>query len=623
MRFTGPASALFLLGAAPALLAGGPPALLKTECSLSFEGQAAMGYCEGGYQFSARSGEWMRMGNHDATMTPSNGSQYLEITSTPTTLVHVDGLEFDLLDLDLAEYSTAAIPEGDIRFEGTKSDGSILNFSVRLDRIIDGSGPLKDFEKVTFPAEWTGLTRVSILDKSVALDNVRVRGLTVKNPISAVVKPPVPLEVVGILQSNTTSNAWSLQRITDSQLSVTRTNASNNSVSNGIFNLATGKLGSLRDSDIFSGGNPQTGESCTVSSGVLTYTSGGKSRILARAGENGVTKIACPAVSNGKVIFANHGYQGREAYAVFMASATGVVPILTPQTLLPDGGTPGHYPYDLYFSGNSYAIPTSTSKTGSCYIASFNGGPFRIGPGVGQKVPGTATTISECEDLLWLDDASIGYRVNSSKSSGSGAAGHVVIVNADGSTSAASWPANLTKTIVPGSGFLQRCYGEAGYDRQSGIRLVTGPLECLDLAPNNLGGLVALLPDGSSRVLMRMKTEVPGFGTIQLIGARSAVADGMFYAAALNENKTVALLRGRIPAAAPVLRMGDFVPTADGTVRFLVENLTLGQAYRVESAPSSTGPWSECSRFTGGSPSRSVLGAFQRTPGEVFRVVEE
>ena len=121
---------------------------------------------------------------------------------------------------------------------------------------------------------------------------------------------------------------------------------------------------------------------------------------------------------------------------------------------------------------------------------------------------------------------------------------------------------------------------------------------------------------------MTINIGICGFGTVGQVFFRTYAADGVFYVTARNTEGQVGLFRGRLPAEIPTVQAVAFIPTTDGTVRFMVGNLTHGRSYVVEKAETLAGPWSAASRFTAGSPTRSVLGGFSYGTRGFFRVVE-
>jgi hypothetical protein len=85
-----------------------------------------------------------------------------------------DGSVFDLLSVDLAEYSIIAPNAVTVPFIGYRPDGSTITVSFTTDGIIDGTGPMADFQTFQFGAEFSGLTRVGIPAYGWSLDNLFV-----------------------------------------------------------------------------------------------------------------------------------------------------------------------------------------------------------------------------------------------------------------------------------------------------------------------------------------------------------------------------------------------------------------------------------------------------------------
>ncbi len=68
--------------------------------------------------------------------------------------------------MDLSEYST--VFAGDIlqiRFDGTKTDGKLVRATFLLDGIIDGAGPINDFQTFYFDSSFTDLATVSLYSR--------------------------------------------------------------------------------------------------------------------------------------------------------------------------------------------------------------------------------------------------------------------------------------------------------------------------------------------------------------------------------------------------------------------------------------------------------------------------
>jgi len=86
----------------------------------------------------------------------------------------LDGSVFDLVSVDLAEYSTVFPTPLTVPFVGYRVDGSVVNGSFTTDGIIDGTGPIADFETFTFGPEFSNLLRIEIPTYGWSLDNLRL-----------------------------------------------------------------------------------------------------------------------------------------------------------------------------------------------------------------------------------------------------------------------------------------------------------------------------------------------------------------------------------------------------------------------------------------------------------------
>jgi hypothetical protein len=101
---------------------------------------------------------------------PDNGSAFITCAvGESLAFTFSNGSAFDLLALDLAEYSTV-VPEG--RMPGYRLDGSIVTTELHADGIIDGTGPVVDFQTFTFDSRFRGLVRVEIPDDPWSLNNL-------------------------------------------------------------------------------------------------------------------------------------------------------------------------------------------------------------------------------------------------------------------------------------------------------------------------------------------------------------------------------------------------------------------------------------------------------------------
>lgn len=100
--------------------------------------------------------------------TPNNGTAFLFVdkfgSGGNVDFFRTDRKTFSLLSLDLAEGSTFPenFPPPTLVALGGRSDGSTVHAFLNLDGVMDGSGPLEDFETFLFGSEWQNLNFVSI-----------------------------------------------------------------------------------------------------------------------------------------------------------------------------------------------------------------------------------------------------------------------------------------------------------------------------------------------------------------------------------------------------------------------------------------------------------------------------
>jgi hypothetical protein len=105
---------------------------------------------------------------------PNNGTLYARPLAADFTVRHREGLPFTILALDLSEYSTVYANPLTVVFTGHKVDGSTVTQSFRTDGIIDGTGPLEDFQTFTFDSSFTNLTKVVANTSLLMADNIAV-----------------------------------------------------------------------------------------------------------------------------------------------------------------------------------------------------------------------------------------------------------------------------------------------------------------------------------------------------------------------------------------------------------------------------------------------------------------
>jgi hypothetical protein len=107
---------------------------------------------------------------------PQDGSAFLKAALGDSLgFSFSNGSLLDLVSIDLAEYSTVAPDAVTVQFIGYHPDGSTVSTSFTTDGIIDGTGPLADFQTFQFDTKaWSGLTRVEIPTFGWSLDNLVV-----------------------------------------------------------------------------------------------------------------------------------------------------------------------------------------------------------------------------------------------------------------------------------------------------------------------------------------------------------------------------------------------------------------------------------------------------------------
>jgi len=76
--------------------------------------------------------------------------------------------------VSLAEYSTVVPDSVTVHFVGYRHDGSVVTTDLITDGIIDGTGPIPDFQTFNFGPQFTGLDRVEIPTYGWSLDNLVV-----------------------------------------------------------------------------------------------------------------------------------------------------------------------------------------------------------------------------------------------------------------------------------------------------------------------------------------------------------------------------------------------------------------------------------------------------------------
>jgi hypothetical protein len=133
-------------------------------------------YDESGMQFTPNGlGDSFVRSGGGISFYPENGTAYLQAGLGSTLMFSfTNGSFFDLVSVDLAEYSTVVPDARTVPFIGYRPDGSIVSTSFTTDGIIDGTGPVADFQTFYFGPEFSGLSRVEIPTYGWSLDNLFV-----------------------------------------------------------------------------------------------------------------------------------------------------------------------------------------------------------------------------------------------------------------------------------------------------------------------------------------------------------------------------------------------------------------------------------------------------------------
>ncbi len=104
---------------------------------------------------------------------PENGTAYL-IFDVASSLAGsmMRGAGFGLHSVDLSEFSTLYQYQETVRFVGYRADGSMVTTEFTTDGIMDGTGPLPDFQTFYFDERFSQVVRFEIPGSGYALDNL-------------------------------------------------------------------------------------------------------------------------------------------------------------------------------------------------------------------------------------------------------------------------------------------------------------------------------------------------------------------------------------------------------------------------------------------------------------------
>jgi hypothetical protein len=106
---------------------------------------------------------------------PENGTAYLNAgLGNSLVLSYLDDSPFDLWSVELAEYSTVVPNAVTVQIIGYRYDGVVVVTNITTDGVIDGTGPVADFEQFFFDDRFRNLQRVEIPTSGWSLDNLGI-----------------------------------------------------------------------------------------------------------------------------------------------------------------------------------------------------------------------------------------------------------------------------------------------------------------------------------------------------------------------------------------------------------------------------------------------------------------
>jgi hypothetical protein len=148
--------------------------------SLPGGSRSIQSYLEKGIEFTGTLDKPFAHCDSGVTMRPDNGTAFLQVMRYTTGFRMKDGSLFNVLSVDLAEYSTAFAVPMEITLRGHRIDSSIVVETFTIDGVIDGAGHVNDFERFVFDNDFRNLKYVEINSATFSMDNLTVE--TVPEP---------------------------------------------------------------------------------------------------------------------------------------------------------------------------------------------------------------------------------------------------------------------------------------------------------------------------------------------------------------------------------------------------------------------------------------------------------
>lgn len=149
---------------------------------------SASAWLESDYLFTTPAGVTLYFSD-TSFQRPYNGTTFMTFTGGPrqgpVTIQNTNNYTFSISSIDIAEYSTVPGFPRNVTFFGTRSDSSIVSVEFMLDGILDGIGPIVDFQTFYFPETFTDLIYLQADAVGMAIDNLTIH--TVPEPTSGVI----------------------------------------------------------------------------------------------------------------------------------------------------------------------------------------------------------------------------------------------------------------------------------------------------------------------------------------------------------------------------------------------------------------------------------------------------
>ncbi len=476
--------------------------------------------------------------------------------------------------------------------------------------MIDGTqGPLADFQTFPFPAGWTDLAELRFTVSGITLDNLVLQG----TPVPDAAIPPLPngvqdFQVLATLPPNSTSwIPWQIHRTRGRDVLLAELN---NRGAPDRYLLVQGN-GTMQEFGPTS--NPGTGDSARDGSvpagGDEVYAKqiylrpGGNARevlLATNAAPYLIEHVNIMRPEAGRVAFVSHWYGGAEEYAVFVAQPGELIPVVKPDTVLPDGGTPYHFPYQLCFEDQTVAFTSSTSlgTQDDCWFLLFPGKDLLFGFREGATVPGFTEKAEQAGKLLSLNRERALYYMHGASHS------WLMETSREGIHRVLGVSGPILNRPVAGCGL--RCIAGSG---MTSIDPVTGIPYYYDAAASadergvtsgvNLAEISGKLLPVCAGAHFFHNLDAPACPRSEHTEAGTSLA------VLADQSRNLPLRFTAVPQT-PVPRLGDALTLPGGEIRFAAEYLTLDGTILREVSSNPDVPWLPDGSFTPGSINRTV-----------------